>query len=277
MNRSHSLITTIINGIIIGSCAGLVISLFRFLIQNSILGWQSLYHSTHLHPFILLFIMVILIMITLLVSMLVKQEPHIMGSGIPEVKLQLSQRLQLNPVAILWRKFMTGVLMIGTGSFLGREGPSVQLGAAVGQIYAEQRQLDQPAWQQMVVAGAAAGLTAAFNAPLAATMFVLEELTHRFSRSYLLVALSTAITADIVTTYFFGLKPVLQIHYTKSLPLKYYGLLVLLGLIAGLLGYGYQFLTLHVGCWFGFFTRHHLKRPYHTTPSSCSCLLLELG
>lgn len=264
MNRSHSLITTIINGIIIGSCAGLVISLFRFLIQNSILGWQSLYHSTHLHPFILLFIMTILIMITLLVSMLVKQEPHIMGSGIPEVKLQLSQRLQLNPVAILWRKFMTGVLMIGTGSFLGREGPSVQLGAAVGQIYAERRQLDQPAWQQMVVAGAAAGLAAAFNAPLAATMFVLEELTHRFSRSYLLVALSSAITADIVTTYFFGLKPVLQIHYTKSLPLKYYGLLVLLGLIAGLLGYGYQFLTLHVGSWFGFFTRHHLKRPYHT-------------
>lgn len=64
-----------------------------------------------------------------------------MGSGIPEVKLQLSQGLQLNPVAILWRKFVAGVLMIGTGSFLGREGPCVQLGATVGQIYAQQRQL----------------------------------------------------------------------------------------------------------------------------------------
>lgn len=60
-------------------------------------------------------------------------------------------------------------------------------------------------------------------------MFVLEELTQRFSRSYLVISLSSAIAADIVTTYFFGLKPVLQIHYARSLPLKYYGLLLLLG------------------------------------------------
>ncbi|AUJ32766.1 ClC family H(+)/Cl(-) exchange transporter [Liquorilactobacillus nagelii] len=233
---------------LIGLIVGLIVSCFRWLIEHALIGWKQLYHLAGSSWSWLLLVLVIFGIMTWLIGWIIGPEPHVKGSGIPEVELQLADELELkHPFSIIWRKFTAGVMAIGSGGLLGREGPSVQLGAAVGQSLAEKLKLDLPDWRMFVAAGAASGLSAAFSAPLAGTMFILEEVSHSFSPLLWLGSLSGALMADIVTERVFGLNPVLHITYTQSMPLKYYWILLFLGLILGLLGFLYQEATLKSG------------------------------
>lgn len=137
-------------------------------------------------------------------------------------------------------KFIGGILAISPGLFLGREGPSIQLGAVVGQGYSQWRQSTKSEEKILISSGASAGLAAAFNAPIAGLLFVLEEVHHSFSPLVWLTSFSAAISANFVSLHFFGLQPVLYIGPVKSLPLEYYWTLVLLGVLLGLLGWIYQ-------------------------------------
>ncbi|MGC2924827.1 chloride channel protein, partial [Enterococcus faecium] len=78
----------------------------------------------------------------------------------------------------------------------------------------------------LISSGASSGLAAAFNAPIAGLLFVLEEIHHSFSPLVWLTSFASAITANFVSLYFFGLRPVLYLGVLPSLPLKYYGSLV---------------------------------------------------
>ncbi|EPC55986.1 chloride channel protein, partial [Lacticaseibacillus paracasei subsp. paracasei Lpp37] len=113
--------------------------------------------------------------LALIVAWLLKKEPYISGSGIPQVEGQLAGELEMHWWSILWRKFVGGVLALGPGLFLGREGPSIQLGASVGQGLAARFKLSGTDRRLLIASGSAAGLAAAFNAPIAGTLFVLEE------------------------------------------------------------------------------------------------------
>ncbi|WP_263288801.1 ClC family H(+)/Cl(-) exchange transporter [Liquorilactobacillus hordei] len=242
-------------GLLVGLFVGIIISFFRFTINNLLVIWKQLYHFAGTSISGLILIIIFFIILTFIIGQFIKFNPHIMGSGIPEVELQLIDRLKLNPISILVSKFIAGSLSIGTGGFLGREGPSVQLGAAVGQIYAEKFRLTDNDWRLLVATGAASGLSAAFGAPLAGTMFVLEEISHSFSSILWIEALSGSLISDMVADQFFGLRPVLYIHYENSFPLRYYWLLLILGLILGILGYFYQKATLNVHFLYNFLGR----------------------
>ena len=118
--------------------------------------------------------------------------PEAAGSGIPQLKVAFWKDFGLVPWRVVWVKFVAGVLSLGGGASLGREGPSVQIAGATASCLAgglgEPKHLRRPA----AAAGAAAGLAAAFNTPLAAVTFVLEELigdlNGRFLGSILLAA-----------------------------------------------------------------------------------------
>jgi H+/Cl- antiporter ClcA len=88
----------------------------------------------------------------------------------------------------------------------------------------------------LLTSGASAGLAAAFNAPLAGVVFSLEEIHKNFSPPILLSAMAASLTADYVSRNFFGIKPIFDFHTLPVLPMKYFALLLLLGLIAGLFG-----------------------------------------
>lgn len=163
-----------------------------------------------------------------------------MGSGIPEVEGQLTQRISLQWWPILWRKFIAGVLAIGSGMYLGREGPSIQLGAAVGQGMGEHLETSTTNQRILLASGAAAGLSAAFNAPIAGTLFILEEVYHDFSPLIWMTSLAAAISADIISMNIFGLKPVLYMANLPAFPLHYYYHLLILGLFLGGLSFLYQ-------------------------------------
>ena len=97
------------------------------------------------------------------------------GSGIPQLKLAFWKEFGTVPWRVAWVKFAAGVLSIGGGSSLGREGPSVQLAGAVASNLAGLGGAAKQKRRAAAAAGAAAGLAAAFNTPLAAATFVLEE------------------------------------------------------------------------------------------------------
>jgi chloride channel protein, CIC family len=166
--------------------------------------------------------------------------PEASGSGIPDVEIVLKGELEDTNVGLIPVKFFGGLLSIGAGLALGREGPSVQMGAhcahSIGRIFRRN-------WSDcrvLVAAGAGAGLATAFNAPVAGAIFVLEELVQKFEPRIAIVALGASATAISVARIFLGDAP--DFHVPK---LAYAGaasrpLFFVLGIMAGLAGVAYN-------------------------------------
>ena len=226
--------------LLVGALTGAVVGIFRFGIETTSKWWLNLYQMAHQNIAWLLVIIVGLIAVAVIAGYFVKQQPHVGGSGIPEVKLQLQGKLSVNWLPILWRKLIGGILIIGTGLFLGPEGPSLQLGSSIGQGVGESFKESKTNSRVLLATGAASGLAAAFGAPLSGALFVLEEVFHNFSPRVWLNALAGAIAANFVVSNIFGQKAVLAIPYEHTFPIKIYWHLILLGLILGLLGHLYK-------------------------------------
>ena len=221
-------------GIIVGACAGLVIVAFRYALEWA----ESLRTVVYNHyldgnwPIIPLWFF-LLLCIAFILHRIVILEPLSAGSGIPQVKGAILGLMKMHWLKILLGKFWGGVLAIGAGLSLGREGPSVQLGAVIGQGFSRLSGRTRMEERYLITSGASAGLAAAFNAPLAGVIFSLEELHKNFSSAVLLPAIAAALTADVISQYFFGPSPVFQFAGLPILPARYYLLVILLGLIVG--------------------------------------------
>lgn len=166
-----------------------------------------------------------------------KRLPLIKGSGIPQVKALLMERLRFDWLRELPAKFAGGALAIGAGMSLGREGPSIQLGALVGSAVDKTLGSVGDHGRYLVTAGAAAGISAAFNAPLAGVLFCIEELHRQFSPAMLTATLISSFCANAVMWVLCGGQPVFDIRLIQTLPLRLYPAIVLpIGIAAGLLG-----------------------------------------
>lgn len=226
----------VFEGIGVGIITGLLVVLYRYALERAGVFIAEVYRALWINPMLIPVWIGALIIIGYIVGLLVKHEPMISGSGIPQVEGVLLRKLDMIWWKVIIGKFIGGVLAIGSGLSLGREGPSVQLGAAVGQGFSKVLKRIKIEEKYLMTSGASAGLAAAFNAPLAGAMFALEEVHKNFSPLVLLSALSAALSADVVASQFFGLKPVLNFKSLSVLPLKYYFYIILLGVIIGLLG-----------------------------------------
>jgi CIC family chloride channel protein len=132
---------------------------------------------------------------------------------------------------------------------LGREGPTVQMGAAVGALVGRLLRLRQRAMPQLISAGAGAGLAAAFNAPLAGFIFVLEELQRELSPLTYGGALVAAVCADIVTRWMSGQGPSLRVDAAVVLPLSVLPLIGVVGVLAGLGGVAFNIALVRASNW----------------------------
>lgn len=120
--------------------------------------------------------------------------PETSGSGIPQVKAVLARVPMALDLRVALVKLVSGMLALGSGLFLGREGPTVQVGAALAAQLSHWLPTSPDHRRQMIAAGAGAGLAAAFNAPLAGILFVVEELLQDLSG----LTLGTAILASFI-------------------------------------------------------------------------------
>lgn len=228
-------------GILTGLLTGTVVVLFRYILQLAAAWLENLYSFLGTHSFLWTGLwMVVLCIIALILNKMVQLEPMISGSGIPQVKGAVFRQLNMNWCKILVYKFVGGLLAIGAGMSLGREGPSIQLGAVVGQGVNRLLGGVKVKERILITSGASAGLAAAFNAPLAGVVFSLEELHKNFSPPVLLSAMAASLTADYVSRNFFGIRPIFDFHTLPVLPMKYFGLLLLLGVITGLMGVAFN-------------------------------------
>ena len=163
--------------------------------------------------------------------------PEAAGSGVPEVESALEDGRKLRWRRVLPVKFLGGVLALGSGLVGGREGPTIHIGASIGSALSEWLGLDEMDAHTLLAAGAAAGLAAAFNAPLAAVLFVIEETRSQFRytfRSYVGVIVASAGSAfgmELVG----GTAPPLRLD-TTDLPLLMLPVFMLLGASLGVLG-----------------------------------------
>lgn len=238
---------------LVGLITGLVVSAFRWIIDQTLTGLQWLYPLMRSHLWMVIPYLLIMIVICWLLGIII--HPYLVdmsGSGVPQIEEQLAGGHHMNWWPVMWRKFIGGLLAICPGLFLGREGPCIQMGAAIGQGLGE-NVFNDPHDQShrfLVTCGVAAGLSAAFSAPVAGTMFLIEEMIFRFKPRIWLTALAAAICADLVTLVVFGTKPCLYLPIKINLPLASYPELCLLGVVIGILAYCYQYCLLNLRWWF---------------------------
>jgi CIC family chloride channel protein len=168
--------------------------------------------------------------------------PETAGSGIPDLKSVVLGEKQLLWKRVLPVKFLSGVAGIGAGLTLGREGPTVQMGGATGLMVSTWFRVKQGEGERkaLVSAGAAAGLAAAFNAPLAGMIFVLEELTGSFTPVVFVASFLAAVSADVVCRIVTGETPIFALKGMPGPSLHALPVAALLGVVAGFAGVGFN-------------------------------------
>ena len=162
--------------------------------------------------------------------------PSAAGSGIPRVMAVLNDQVPPAPPRAIPVKFLAGTLAIGSGLALGREGPTVQMGASIA--YQAGKLLRQR-WtdcRALLAAGAGAGFAVAFNAPIAGVSFVCEVLVKRFEARTAVAALAACAVATWVGRAMFGDGPECSVGPLTDPGLLKLPFFVLLGIGAGLAG-----------------------------------------
>ena len=168
--------------------------------------------------------------------------PESAGSGIPHLKSVVLGEAEMRWWRVLPVKFFGGLAAIGGGFALGREGPTIQMGGATGLMVSGWFRVKPGHGERkaLISAGAGAGLAAAFNAPLAGMIFVLEELQVSLTPVVFVAAFLASVTADVVCRVLTGATPVFEFHYIPSPTLSVLPLALLLGAIAGLGGVAFN-------------------------------------
>ena len=227
-------------GVIIGLITGALISVFRLMLMGADVLRDRLVEYAAGGAARAALCAVILLCISGVISVLLGWEPEIAGSGIPQVEAELKGQKDMRWLRVIIGKVAGCALAIGGGLALGREGPSIQLGAMVGKgvSRAGHRLLTEE--RLLITCGAGAGLSAAFGAPLAGAIFALEELHRNFSAEVLLSTMAASVASDFVAANVFGLTPVFGFGVEHGLPLKYYWAVILLGIILGFFGILYN-------------------------------------
>ncbi|HTJ78784.1 MAG TPA: H(+)/Cl(-) exchange transporter ClcA [Rariglobus sp.] len=161
--------------------------------------------------------------------------PETAGSGIPHLKAVVMAQEELRWARVIPIKFMAGLLGIGGGLALGREGPTVQMGGATGLLVAKvlRVKVGEGERRALISAGAGAGIAAAFNAPLAGVMFVLEELQGNLTPVVFVASFLASVASDVVCRVLTGDAPVFPLPGMVPPGLGVLPWALVLGVLAG--------------------------------------------
>lgn len=162
--------------------------------------------------------------------------PEAGGSGIPQIKANLAGATDLRAGRILGVKLIGGFMALAGGLSVGREGPTIHLGGATGALLGSLFRVPKRTKAALVAAGSGAGLAAAFNAPLAGFLFVMEELKRDMGPVTYGTALIGSVSSVVVCRYVLGQQSIFQLSDPAPLPLKELPLVAIVGLLCGITG-----------------------------------------
>lgn len=242
-----------IASIFIGIIGGFVCVAFRYLIYWADNIRISLFKTDNFSDFErslnhgitsdeILFLIIkylILFLLTILflnvIYRLVQKFPTTSGSGLPQTKALLEKKMEYkSPFKNIIAKFLGGVLSISSGLSFGREGSSVQMGSLIGFIFGKSFNVEKDNQNYLIAAGAGAGISAAFTAPLASSILILESLKNDYTADLKRLTISTLLSglcAGIIAILFFPTNIYSSISIVKP-ELKEYQMLMVLIIMA---------------------------------------------
>ena len=147
--------------------------------------------------------------------------PQVRGSGVNQTKAALYIFNGYIPFRNAIGKFLCSALAIGSGQSLGPEDPSLQIGASLASALGRRLELSREKLRLLAPVGAAAGLAAAFNAPISAVLFVIEEVIGRWSAGILGSVVLSAISSVVVMRWFLGADALFRVPVTSWLQPRY--------------------------------------------------------
>jgi CIC family chloride channel protein len=227
--------------IVAGAASGLLGALFRLALDWADLFREAVIARAHGARLGFAFVVGLCAVATAAAAWLVRRfSPQASGSGIPHVESVLDGAASPTTPHLIAVKFAGGVLAIGSGLALGREGPTVQMGATISRLFGLAFRRNPADCLTLIAAGAGAGLATAFNAPIAGAVFVLEELVRRFDTRIAIAGLGASAAAIAIARRLVGQAPDFAVP-----PLPYPGVgtalvYLILGSAAGLLGVAYN-------------------------------------
>ena len=238
----------LLQALLTGLVSGAVIGLFRLtytVINAALTGFVRTHDLSD--PLIMGQIAAFLLLMGLLAWLLLRHEPLISGSGIPQTELALAGQLPLPWVRLLWVKFVATLVSLSGGLSLGREGPCIQMGAAVGcgvgHLWHGNAAQQMP---RFLVGGSVAGLTAAFGAPVAGLCFAFEEMRVMLAAPMLLFASVAAASAWFVVDRVFDFGLVFPFRHLELLAPEQWWIVLPAGVGMGILGVVYNALLLRL-------------------------------
>jgi CIC family chloride channel protein len=197
----------LILSVFIGVFSGLAVVCFRYAIE-----WCRIYllgSGTELSP-VRMFVTPALAGLVIAV-LVIHVFPLARGSGVNQTKAALYIFNGFIPFRTAVGKFITSALAIGSGFSLGPEDPSLQIGACIASSIGSGMRLSRERMRLIAPVGAAAGLAAAFNAPISAVLFVIEEVIGRWTAGILGSVVLSAISSAVVMRWFLGSEPLFRI------------------------------------------------------------------
>jgi chloride channel protein, CIC family len=233
---------------LVGSLSGLVGAIFQIILiaitrwKLSLISWAQNYdYVSWALPILLSAVMVYVALL-----MVRRFAPETSGSGVQEIEGALDEERPLRWKRVLPIKFLGGIFALGAGMVLGREGPTIQMGGNIGKMMGDLFKVSKDDLHILVAAGAGAGLAAAFNAPLAGILFVIEEMRPQFKFTFLSfqsVMIASAMS-DIVLRSLIGQGPDIVMPQYPSPQLSYLWVFLVFGSIFGLFGYLFNHLLI---------------------------------
>jgi CIC family chloride channel protein len=229
---------------VFGLAAGTAAVLFQ-LAMNTLYG-ATFIPLSHQRPSVFLAgsLAVILASSGIVGFLLGKLAPEASGSGIPQLKVAFWKDFGVVPFRVVWVKFIAGVLSIGGGCSLGREGPSVQLAGGLASVLGGVLGQAKQRRRMAAAAGAAAGLAAAFNTPLAAVTFVLEEIIADLNSNLLGSVLLASVIGAFVVHGLVGRQPAFKLPSVDAPGWISYALTPIIAAAAAVAGVVFQKLTM---------------------------------
>lgn len=225
----------------IGIVTGFIVSFYRWGLEKISHIREYFFESPFLEkPFLYFKIWLIFIAVGFLLDFLYRKYPKTSGSGIPQVKALILGKMDYkNWFQELLAKFIAGVLGIGAGLSLGREGPSVQLGSYVGYGFSKIFKRSYKDRNYLIISGSSAGLAGAFGAPVAGVMFSIEEIYRYINGKLLTCVFLSSIAANFIGRRIFGINTAFNIAISYPLNINHYlqfALYIVFGIVIAFFG-----------------------------------------
>jgi len=223
-------------GLLVGIFGGAAVTLYRMSLSAAERFLRFITGLAVGHPLAVVGWFAVLAVLCFIVCRLMLWEPYTQGSGIPQTDAEVMGRINMPWHRVMVAKFVEGTLCAFGGLSLGREGPAVQLGAVSGKAVSRGFKRGRGEERLLMTCGAAAGMSAAFSAPLTGVLFALEEIHKEFTAPLILTVMASSVASDFLVSQVLGVSPVLKLVFLRDLPHADYLTVCALGVVCGFLG-----------------------------------------